>query len=220
MENLCVVFDLDDTLYKEIDFLKSAYRVISSRLENTHIAQVALYDHMIVLFEQNHDVLGDIQNQYGVSKSTLLDWYRTHTPKIELSPSARVLMEQLREKGVKMGLITDGRGVTQRAKIEALGLYGYIDKDDIIVSEEFGTQKPAKENYEYFILKYPNHKYVYIGDNVSKDFIAPNSLRWQTIGLKDNGYNIHQNKPISPTYNPSIWVDDLVDILPILFKGT
>ena len=33
--NICVIFDLDDTLYKEIDYLKSAYREIASLVEQT-----------------------------------------------------------------------------------------------------------------------------------------------------------------------------------------
>ena len=36
MKRKIIVFDLDDTLYKEVDFLKSAYQEIASWLEDTY----------------------------------------------------------------------------------------------------------------------------------------------------------------------------------------
>ena len=36
LKNLCVVFDLDDTLYNEIDFIKSGYSHIKNYLNNIY----------------------------------------------------------------------------------------------------------------------------------------------------------------------------------------
>ncbi len=38
--------------------------------------------------------------------------------------------------------------------------------------------------------KYPNAYYCYVGDNLSKDFVAPNQLGWDSICLIDHGNNI------------------------------
>ena len=98
-----------------------------------------------------------------------------------------------------MGIITDGRSVTQRNKIEALGLEDTFD--DIIISEEFGSSKPSEENYLYFEKKYGNSNFTYIGDNTVKDFVTPNSLGWNTLCLLDDGNNIHkQNLDLNPDY--------------------
>lgn len=40
MKRKIIVFDLDDTLYKEVDFLKSAYQEIASWLEDTYELRV------------------------------------------------------------------------------------------------------------------------------------------------------------------------------------
>ena len=37
----------------------------------------------------------------------------------------------------------------------------------------------------------PSNKYIYVGDNVDKDFIAPNELGWLSIGLMPNPSFIH-----------------------------
>ena len=104
-------------------------------------------------------------------------------------------MEALKNQGVRIGLITDGCSVQQRNKIEALGLRRWIEEEDIIISEEFGSGKPALANFEYFMKRYPEcHDFTYVGDNLKKDFIAPNALGWQTVCLKDDGRNIHRQR--------------------------
>ena len=63
-------------------------------------------------------------------------------------------LDTLKAEGVRIGLITDGRSVQQRNKIEALGLGRWIENADIVVSEEIGSEKPALANYEYFMKRY------------------------------------------------------------------
>ena len=49
------------------------------------------------------------------------------------------------------------------------------------------------ENYAYFMKRYSYcQSFIYVGDNVKKDFITPNALGWKTICLKDDGRNIHK----------------------------
>lgn len=46
MKRKIIVFDLDDTLYKEVDFLKSAYQEIASWLEDTYELK-GVYNYML-----------------------------------------------------------------------------------------------------------------------------------------------------------------------------
>ena len=115
-------------------------------------------------------------------------------------------------------MITDGRSVQQRNKIKALGLSEYFD--DVIISEEFGSEKPNINNYKYFVDKYGySYKYVYIGDNINKDFIAPNLLGWSTICLLDNGKNIHkQSFHLENNTKPIYLINELKEIGNILLE--
>ena len=56
--------------------------------------------------------------------------------------------------------------------------------------------------------------YIYVGDNVSKDFITPNKMDWITIGIKDNGLNIHQQSisDLSEDYLPNFWIESIADL--------
>jgi putative hydrolase of the HAD superfamily len=108
-------------------------------------------------------------------------------------------------------ILTDGRSVTQRLKIEALGLTRF----PVYISEEFSSEKPSSERFLKIVCKFECNKYVYIADNPQKDFLAPNSLGWHTIGLRGDQRNIHsQNIDALPEeYLPNIWIDSLSDLL-------
>lgn len=158
--NMIVIFDLDDTLYTEADFIKNGLNIT-------------------------------------------LDRYTLKT------------LQSLKERGVHMGIITDGLSKVQRAKIKTLGLDSFIDTLDIIISEEMGTEKTCRANFDYFIQKYPEcKKFYYIGDNTNKDFYHPNAMGWTTICLADKGCNKHpQNLEGDIAYMPHFIVDDFYEIL-------
>ena len=200
-----ICFDLDDTLCKEIDCLKSAFREIAEySAEHCHGCSVPVavlahkaYDVMIAAYQEGQNAF-DVLNSFLGLDLPIADYlyiYRNHKPKIALCEDVVWTLDALKAEGVRIGLITDGRSVQQRNKIEALGLGRWIEYADIVVSEEFGSEKPALANYEYFMKRYPEcHDFTYVGDNPRKDFIAPNSLGWMTICLKDDGRNIHRQE--------------------------
>lgn len=184
-----VVFDLDDTLCKEIDFLHSAFREIAGTLDSENTE--TLFAEMLAMRSRGENVFETLSERFGIPVSELLTRYRAHVPTMTLVPGARLVLETLRAQGVVLGLITDGRSLTQRNKISALGLNKLIPDENIIISEEFGSEKPSLRNYEFFMKKYPGAEYCYVGDNPKKDFIAPNALGWKTVCILDDGRNIH-----------------------------
>jgi putative hydrolase of the HAD superfamily len=195
MQFMCkqvVVFDLDDTLYKEMDYLKSAYREIAGLvypvLKADYEDADAVYHWMMENYQQGRNVFDELL-RYPVpyDKPELLQIYREHKPTIALSEKTVEVLEALKKEGYVLGLITDGRFLTQRNKIEALGLDKYIEPSMILISEETGFCKPSLESYQYVMGLYPGTSYVYVGDNPKKDFYAPNQLGWMTICLKNDG---------------------------------
>lgn len=211
-----IVFDLDDTIYKEIEYLKSAYNEIAAKI--APIISATTHDistDMIKLYEQGENVFEYLTREFDLpySITDLLNIYRKHIPQIDLTSNNKELFEILRKRNIALGILTDGRTLTQKNKIKALGLDKYVKEEDIIISEEFGYGKPSTKGYEYFMRKYPSAIFYYIGDNPKKDFIAPNLLRWTTIGLKDNGMNIHKQIETNNEYQPQIIIEELNQIL-------
>lgn len=191
--DLFFIFDLDDTLYPEMDYLASAYKEIAAFLEK-FLGRNILQE-MLEMYHAKKNVFEWLVSEYSnfiptLSLPLLLRMYREHEPDLRLANDVRNFLDSLAANGIPAGLITDGRSVSQRNKLKALGLADYFK--DIIISEEFGSEKPDPRNYEYFVSKYPNASFCFVGDNLKKDFIVPHRLQWLTICIKDAGKNIHR----------------------------
>jgi putative hydrolase of the HAD superfamily len=212
-----IVFDLDDTLYNEISYLQSAYREIAQHLVPEDWQ--GLYADMFSLYRHKQDVFAFLSDRYAVPKDQLLQRYRGHEPSLTLAPGAHTLLQSIKQQQGKLAIITDGRSRAQWAKIHALGIAPLLDK--VVISEELGTEKPHENNYRAVEKEFGPGTYTYIADNPKKDFITPNALGWQTIGLLDNGLNIHFDNSLytEKTHRPQCYINTLSEIR-ILGAGT
>src|ERR1043165_4557719 len=121
-EHTFLVFDLDDTLYQEIDYLKSGYRHILKTMLPDLPADTAV--RMLRKYQAGENVFEWLTAAYaatyaGLSVPALLQAYREHLPDITLSDETRAFLAQVKERGMPAGLITDGRSISQRAKLQA-----------------------------------------------------------------------------------------------------
>lgn len=211
-DNTVLVFDLDDTLYKEEDFLLSAYWHIAGKLEVD--LKKNLYLQMKAWYIQGLSVFDVLKERFVIRQSIveLVEMYRQHSPSIQLDLETQYMLQKLSNESFEMGVITDGRSSSQRNKLRALEVDNLFDH--VVISEEFGTEKPSELNFRHFMKLYPDMQYVYIGDNTAKDFVAPNRLGWTTVCLLDDGRNIHrQDFSLDKEYVPQIRIRLLVDLL-------
>lgn len=221
-----VCFDLDDTLCKEIDYLKSAFNEIAEYAaihcegcsDSVKILAIKAYNRILGAYRDGYNAFDELNGFLGIELplSDYLCIYRNHKPKITLSKDVANTLDALKRDNVRLGLITDGRSMQQRNKIEALGLDRWIGNEDIVISEEFGSEKPSLTNYEYFMNRYPECvDFSYVGDNPQKDFIAPNALGWMTICLQDNGQNVHKQDSEHPLMDarPKRIINRLAELL-------
>lgn len=182
-----VVFDLDDTLYREKDYVRSGYRAVAAGFPQVENMAQKLW----IAFEQRMPAIDVVLEAEGLAtpenKEKALQLYRSHLPQLVLHPGVEQLLRRLAQQK-KLGLITDGRPEGQRAKIQALDIAGFFEK--IIITDELGGPEYRKPNERAFrlmqqMLDVPFEKMVYIGDNQKKDFIAPLALGMQVIHFKN-----------------------------------
>ena len=191
-----VVFDLDDTLIKEVDYIKSGFDVVSTSIsKNYDLDKELVLKDMFELFDESSSyVYNRVLDKNNVLYSkqeimNLVEIYRNHTPQIRLSKKVIKVLEELRSKGYKIGVITDGYKESQRKKIEALNLEKHVDK--IIVTDELGREywKPHPRSFELMKekLNVDFNEMVYIGDNPQKDFYINKVYPIKTIRLYSLG---------------------------------
>ena len=187
MRERVIVFDLDDTLYKEVDFLRSAYREVAATTGHPEAL-----DFMCACYRAGLNVFVELITRYALDCTVddLLTVYRAHKPAIALDDDTAATLDTLRARGLTLGLMTDGRSLTQRNKIAALGLADLIADGDILISEEFGHGKPDARCYRYFEQRHRGARFTYVGDNLAKDFVTARRRGWTTVCLLDDGRNI------------------------------
>jgi len=205
--NKVFVFDLDDTLYSESDFEKSGIKFVYDYLRIDTVDLESVLNSRTNWIEQTI-----FKSNNFFTKDSILELYRHHKPQIELYNSAKMFLEKLISLKIEMSLITDGRSITQRNKLIALGIESYFK--NIIISEEVRSEKPSEINFQMVMSQNHKKEYVYIADNTQKDFITPNKLGWTTICLLDNGKNIHkQNFELSNEYLPQFTMNSFEEII-------
>ena len=214
-----IVFDLDDTLYAEIDYHQSGINeiIVSLGLIYGRSCEDELRKYTFKAGESNF--LGEMVSVLNLPiavKESLLWIYRLHSPKIALSESVANTLKNLEISCKKVVILTDGRSISQRRKIESLGLSHL----PIYISEEYESEKPEQLRFIKIMKDFPSLAYVYVGDNPNKDFLAPNALNWKTVGLTGNiNRNIHSQDCINLAvdYHPNVWIESIHEIVDVLF---
>lgn len=183
------IFDLDDTLYREHDYVRSGFREVARYLseEFPTVSQETLYGAIIQEWEENGRgrIFDRVCERFAlkVEISTLVQMYRFHDPVLDMYEDAKSLLAKLKQDGYKTGLITDGTKDVQWRKVRALRLEEKLDC--IVVSDDLGTDcwKPSEVPYRKVVecLELPFEQCVYIGDNPHKDFCTARKLGMHTI---------------------------------------
>ena len=188
-----VVFDLDDTLYDEVDYCRSGFLASACFLAETFEDMSA--EHIFSTFWEQFctgnqtrtfngalEMLGINYNDELIEE--LVRAYREHEPKISLPRDTMTVLKKLKRK-YTLALLTDGFLPAQKLKVKALKIERFFT--EIVYTEELGREfwKPSPAGFEKIleILKIQPENAVYIADNEKKDFIAPNNLGFLTIQL-------------------------------------
>jgi HAD superfamily hydrolase (TIGR01549 family) len=203
-----VIFDLDDTLYSEKEYVKSGYKAVSDYLGGGYEEKLWGF------FKAGKPAIDELLKELcrESEKAEVLKVYRSHKPDIHLYPGVVEMIEELKAKRIKVGIITDGRPEGQRNKLEALGL----DVDDVIVTDELGGiqfRKPCDIAFRIMMARWRLNPadIVYVGDNPAKDFQAPQQLGMKSLWFKnaDGVYSTDEESGIK----------DITDVLELILEG-
>jgi putative hydrolase of the HAD superfamily len=209
-----VVFDLDDTLYKEIDYVRSGrrhvYDLIAGIEEKMPVQTLLEYS----LEEDVWAILGEAMSLPEPVQESMLWAYRLHVPDIVLDARVAECIAILQVRAKALAVLTDGRTLTQQLKLRALGL----EHLPVYISEMWGGLKPAPARFKAIEARWPDAKYMYVGDNPKKDFFMPNQLSWVTVGIQDDGRNIHPQHQdgLSDDYLPMHWINCMTELEGVL----
>lgn len=173
-----VLFDLDDTLYPEEEFVRSGFRAVGRELESRGLCSGARASELFVTIHKGEGrdaVLDKGLRRLGLSPtlaSELVATYRAHDPvQLTLFPGVSELLRRLRMV-VKVGVVTDGWLGVQKRKVAALGLEDQVDA--VFCSDELGRAlwKPDPAPFLGCLDRLGGVKperAVFVGDNPARD---------------------------------------------------
>lgn len=220
-----VVFDIDDTLYLERDYVRSGFRAVGIWARSA-LGAPDLGERAWAAFESG--VRGRIFDHalaaVGVEPAPaliarLVACYREHAPDIRLLADARACLDALDVGGgqTAVAVITDGPLASQSAKARSLGLSTW--SQDVVCTEALGPGfgKPHAHAFELVQqrLGVGGDRCVYVADNPAKDFAAPRRLGWRTIRVR-RAEGLHHAVVGGDDVDDE--VSDLYDLTPLIAR--
>jgi putative hydrolase of the HAD superfamily len=196
-----VVFDVDDTLYLEHDYVRSGFHAVDAWA--TESLGIHGFEKLAwTAFEDG--VRGSIFDAALIGCgleptpeliARLVGVYREHTPAIGLLPDAAACLGALKGRA-RLAVVSDGPLQSQLAKVRALGLEALVD--EIVLTEELGAGfgKPNPRAFELVEerLGAAGGACVYVADNPAKDFDGPAGRGWRTVRIRRAG-GLHRDVP-------------------------
>lgn len=214
-----VVFDLDDTLYPERQFVAGGLRAAAEwAAQRVPRPARAIGREMERLAEtggrgRTFDLWLHENGLPGEWAQALVEAYRAHRPRLELFPDAGRALERLRRR-VKLGLVTEGDEKSQRAKLAALGLDGVLDAVVILGWDEQERWKPSPEPFARALaaLAVPGPEAAYVGDNPAKDFRGARAMGMRTVRVRRPGGMHSGREPAAEADAPEVEVVTLDEL--------
>lgn len=212
---MVIVFDLDDTLYDEVTFVKSGYKAVAEYLSTLlGYSQDTIYDELFNEFLKDRNKVFDrFLEKHGKNSKTLvmrcLSIYRKHNPSILLYSEANRCLDRL--KKYPLYVVTDGNSLVQRKKFYALNLKERIKR--CLCTYSFGKHysKPSPYCFKRIcqLEKVEPNQVVYVSDNPYKDFVGIKPLGFHTVRVLKGPYkNIH----LDSAYEAEISINSLDEL--------
>ncbi|MGX7149988.1 HAD family hydrolase [Enterococcus ureasiticus] len=213
------IFDVDDTLYDQLEPFKQAFQENFSLNKKISVELLYRYsrkfsDEVFELSQQGSISMNEMYiyrltkafNEFDISiqPQQALDFqkdYAAFQEKITLLPDIEKTLDYCTEKQLTVGIITNGPSQHQRNKIKNLNLTHWINPKNIFVSGELEMAKPDKRIFYYVEnqMKLETQKTFYIGDSYRNDVLGAKSAGWKTIWYNRRGHLI-KNKVSEPDF--------------------
>ena len=213
---MIIIFDLDETLYLEKNYVISGfYGVADFLFKKTCLNKKQTIHYLLKTFNKYgrkriFDKLLKENNIY--SKSLLkkvISKYRSHKPKISLTSINHKFLKKLSNK-YNLYLVTDGNKMVQRNKIISLKISRFFKK--IFITHQYGIINSKPSIYCFRKIKELENCFwkelIYIGDDPTKDFVNLNKKGVITVRLMRGRF---AKRKVSKKYDAKYKINNLSD---------
>jgi putative hydrolase of the HAD superfamily len=192
-----IIFDLDGTL---LDRNKSLFNFINDQYDRIligfqHVDKEKFLNRFIDLDSRGYVWKDKVYQELVKEFDLPLDWndllsdykviFSSHATSF---PNTNEVLERLKQKGYRLGMITNGFGDFQFNNIQALGIREYFEV--ILISESEGIRKPDPAIFLRAAEKMNllPEECVYVGDHPTNDVMASKDAGMRGIWKEDKYY--------------------------------
>lgn len=218
-----VLFDLDDTLYLEWEFIRGGFLAVAAELEKRGVGSAhKIYElfEMIHFNEGREYVFDKAASRLGFPNAwipQLVEIYRMHNPTIEVLPDVLLAFPHLRERYL-LGCVTDGIAAVQKRKLFALGLSPLFDS--IIVTDLLGRKHWKPDPLPFMVccheLGITSDEAIYVGDNPQRDIVGAHNANMIAARIKRPQTWFYDYEPQCSEEEPDFVAKDLTELIHLL----
>lgn len=198
-----IFFDVDDTLYDQVDTFQRAYdTVFGERFEldikELYKARGRRSDEVfeasqkgIITMEEMYIYRGqkafeDIGIEITAEEALALqEAYARNQADLAMPEPTRRLLDDLKKQDVVLGVITNGPSAHQWKKVNVLKLQNWIKKENLIISGDVGINKPDRGIFEEAKSRISTEieELWFVGDNYANDIQGAKNAGWKALWL-------------------------------------
>ena len=234
-----VLFDLDDTLHDDSTAYRTAVRRVAADVAarypdrrrdrctaatspnaNGFWKKLAQEHLTVPILDARRQMWSDALVSSGIARDDALaqkcadDYGSYRNDVLELSPGALELITALRERGCKVGIVTNGFAATHHEKIDLLGLRPHID--GLFLADEMNMVKPDPEIFRLVCrtLGSEPERTAMVGDRYDRDVIGAGQVGLFTVLIDVHAIPIPEGAvPPDAVVNS---IEDVLGVLPLI----
>jgi putative hydrolase of the HAD superfamily len=221
-----VFFDIDNTLYDSALQVEMVRRnaikaMIEAGLDIDFEEGLKALKEIVALRGSNYqNHFDELLKKYGyegnprILAAGIVAYHNTKLAYLVPFPDTIPTLLTLRQRGYKIGVITEGRSVKQWEKLISLGLQHFFHA--VLISEEVQKEKPDVEIFTTAAKRIgckPSES-VMVGDRLDKDILGAKAAGMTTIQILKGKYS--DQRPTCLEAEPDYVVPELKGILSIL----
>lgn len=215
-----VIFDLDDTLCNSTRVIEDILKTIFTKhlkyfpgksvddliSLNIKVFENLISDPSVPLSAAIIRVWFEVFEQLQIKPQLkiilqLIEYIRDEAnKKVRLIDGVLELMDYLKSKDIKIGILTNGIFIDQAKKLVKLKLDGFVDY--LVTSDMCASDKPDPKIFKYLLnkLDVSPDQILMIGDDIVADIKGANDLGLNTIYLKNGSLGNIDMKLVKPNY--------------------
>jgi len=222
-----VVFDLDNTL---IDFFKMKEQCCESAVTamveaGLHLDEKTALEKLMKLYwkegieSQNifekflEKELGKVD--YKILASGIAAYRRVKAGNLAPYPHVKSTLIRLKEKGLKLGIVSDAPRMQAWLRLAEMGLTDFFD--EVVAFDDTGKTKPNEKPFKAIIqrLGLKAEEIIFVGDSPERDITGAKAVKMKAALAKYGESKYTKNSGIKPDFE----LKDLRDLIGIVEKS-